>query len=197
MARRNHEKILDGLRVIHSTLLAVTEEGSSSRFVRQAHTGLAKALNESDPLACGLTVASLALLRVHNPRQFPTERTWEFALVRTFRSQVHGSMAYGTTWSHQEQRAKLWFKRWPERTTEYAALLLKEAYVPFIAAMLSEDKREASARAAIREGFEQPATTKRKTKPATLAPRGSPRKPLGVSPLGTPAQNHTVEKSTT
>src|SRR5437773_535450 len=93
---RNSEKIEAGLRSIHATLLAVTQEGSNSRFVRQAHTGLAKALDEASPLACGLAVAAVALLRVHNPRHFPTERTWEFALVRTFRSQVHGSMAYGT-----------------------------------------------------------------------------------------------------
>src|SRR5207247_390603 len=127
-----------------ATLLAVTQEGSNSRVAGQAHTGLAKALDEASPLACGLAVAAVALLRVHNPRHFPTERTWEFALVRTFRSQVHGSMAYGTTWSHQEQRVRLWYKSWPERSTEYAALLLKEAYVSFMSAILSEDRREDS-----------------------------------------------------
>jgi len=181
--RRNSEKIEAGLRTIHATLLAATQEGSSNRFVLKASQGLAKVLTSTSPVACGLVVAAVALLRVHNPLYFANERTWEYALVRAFRAQ--GSLAYGSTWANKDGRTRLWYRVWPERRTAYAAMLLKECYVPFMSAILSEDRKEAeqatSARAAINEGFKE-------TKPATLAPRGSSRKPLGVSPLGTPAQ---------
>src|SRR6266516_4254766 len=153
--RRNSEKIEAGLRTIHATLLAATQEGSSNRFVLQASQGLAKVLNETSPLACGLVVAAVALLRVHDPLYFANERTFEFALVRAFRSQ--GSLAYGSTWDHKAQRTRLWYRAWPERSTAYAAMLLKECYVPFIGAILTEDRKEAqqaaSARAAFNEGF--------------------------------------------
>src|SRR5207237_8794345 len=63
--RRNSEKIEAGLRTIHATLLAATQEGSSSRFVLQASQGLANVLHETSPLACGLVVVAVAALRVH------------------------------------------------------------------------------------------------------------------------------------
>src|SRR6266699_3391698 len=186
---RNAERIGAGLRTIHAALLAATEQESSNRYVIKASDEIAKVLKETAPLACGLTIAAVALLQAHNPRYFATDKTFDFALVRAFRAQ--GSLAYGSAWDHEEHRARLWYRVWPERSTAYAAMLLKEFYAPFVAAILTEDGKEAlqaaSARAAFNEGFKE-------KKPAKPAPGGSPRKPLGMSPLGTPAQ---TRRSTT
>ncbi len=151
---RNAERIEAGLRTIHATLLAATEQESSNRYVIKASDEIAKVLKETAP---------------------------------------QGSLAYGSAWDHEEQRARLWYRVWPERSTAYAAMLLKEFYAPFVAAILTEDSKEAlqaaSARAAFNEGFKEKKTV------AEKAPRGAPRKgPLVVSPLGTPAQ---TRRSTT
>ena len=188
---RNAERIEAGLRTVHAALLAATEQESSNRYVIKASDEIAKVLKETAPLACGLTIAAVALLQAHNPRYFATDKTFDFALVRAFRAQ--GSLAFGSAWDHEEQRARLWYRVWPERSTAYAAMLLKEFYAPFVAAILTEDSKEAlqaaSARAAFNEGFKEKKTV------AEKAPRGAPRKgPLVVSPLGTPAQ---TRRSTT
>jgi len=180
---RNAERIEAGLRTIHAALLAATEQESSNRYVIKASDEIAKVLKETAPLACGLTIAAVALLQAH--------KTFDFALVRAFRAQ--SSLAFGSAWDHEEQRARLYYRVWPERSTAYAAMLLKEFYAPFVAAILTEDSKEAlqavSARAAFNEGFKEKKTV------AEKAPRGAPRKgPLVVSPLGTPAQ---TRRSTT
>src|SRR5205807_4003138 len=139
--RRNSEKIEAGLRTVHNALLAATREESSNRFVSQASHEIEKVLTATAPLACGVTLAAVALLQAHVPGYFSDDRTFDFALVRAFRAQ--GSLAYGSTWDNKEGRTRLWYRVWPERSTAYAAMLLKECYVPFMSAILSEDRKEA------------------------------------------------------
>jgi hypothetical protein len=189
--RRNIEKIEYGVRTLHAALLAATREASANRFIFQASEELQKVLTTVAPLECAVTVAAVALLQEYNPRYFVNDRAFDFALVRAFRAQ--GSLAYGSTWDHREQRMRLWYRPLSPRSTAYAAMFLKECYSPFINAIRREDRTDqlASARATFNEGFAEPAK-KRKKQPVRLAPRGAPRKPLVVSPLGTPAQRRST-----
>lgn len=153
--KSDSEKVETGLRSIHGLLSDYCPEDLSNRFHAQASMEIARVLKQVSAKKCGITIGGMFLLRAESPSTFVSDRGFDFALVRAFRTMA--GLSCGSTWDYRENRSRKWYRDLPMRTVERMALLLRECYAPFVARLLTRHKahREAmvSLRNTLNEGF--------------------------------------------
>lgn len=162
--RGHHEKIDRGLREQAALLGDAARDLESAshsgpwvhRWNVRAAQEVLRVLNDIGAARSGLTVTACFLLRDDRPHLFDSDTAFAYELVRLWRSQT--SLSIGSTWDPKQNRAKLWYKTLPARTSVAIAELLVDAYVSLAALVIRAYKefaaRPTAARKNLAEGFD-------------------------------------------
>jgi len=121
----------------------------------QTVSEMKKVLDDTDPVASGLWIAAVFLVRIERPNLFASDDGFNYELFRLWRAQTR--TAFGSFYNHEKDRVTFVYKTLPPRVTEYGAEFLKATYARFAghvqAAVEKERAWRAESDATLREGF--------------------------------------------
>jgi len=127
-----------------------------TRWKVEAVNEMVKVLDDSDPVASGLLVGAMFLMRIERAHLFASDKGFNYELSRMWRAQTR--MAFGSYYNQAQDCVRYAYRVLPARVTEYIAEFIVATYSRFaghvIGAVEKERTRKSEHEKKLAEGFE-------------------------------------------